>query len=292
MTTSLKLNPCPGTPACGWTTHAKAAARSPASPTKGRCASCRACGRRAAASATTCWCIRRADWSAATRWRSTCMQPATATASSPRRAPRGSTAAKARAGGAGCAHQPGAGRRRGSRWLPLEAICYSGCLAENRLRLQLEPGSELLGVGYLTALGLPQAGNSLSCRAACCSTLSWKAHWLERGRIASDDARLLDGPAGPGRPSLPGDAHLRVRNRTAAGQARRGAGCRARRARGPSAVGSAGATAPGPQVIAVRVLAPLVEPALAAAESRSAPCLATARWRIQFPALMPRGWAI
>ena len=39
-------------------------------------------------------------------------------------------------------------------WLPLEAICYSGCLAESRLELDLAPESELIGWD-VTAFGLP-----------------------------------------------------------------------------------------------------------------------------------------
>ena len=40
-------------------------------------------------------------------------------------------------------------------WLPMEAICYSGCNAENRLDLQLAPGAEFIGWD-VTALGLPE----------------------------------------------------------------------------------------------------------------------------------------
>ena len=39
-------------------------------------------------------------------------------------------------------------------WLPLEALCYSGCLAENRLTMNLAPGAEMMGWD-VTALGLP-----------------------------------------------------------------------------------------------------------------------------------------
>jgi urease accessory protein len=52
---------------------------------------------------------------------------------------------------------------------------------------------------------------------------------------------------------------------------------------------SAGATAPGPRVIAVRVLAPLVEPAIALLKS------VRASWRSalwQLPATVPRSWAL
>ena len=41
-------------------------------------------------------------------------------------------------------------------WLPLEAICHSGCRAENHLVLALAPGAELIGWD-VTALGLPES---------------------------------------------------------------------------------------------------------------------------------------
>jgi hypothetical protein len=43
-------------------------------------------------------------------------------------------------------------------WLPLEAICHTACLAENRLHMDLAPGAELMGWD-VTALGLPLAGD-------------------------------------------------------------------------------------------------------------------------------------
>src|SRR5574343_833405 len=42
------------------------------------------------------------------------------------------------------------------QWLPLEAIAYSGCEAENRTVLELAPGAEAMGWD-VTALGLPLA---------------------------------------------------------------------------------------------------------------------------------------
>ena len=41
-------------------------------------------------------------------------------------------------------------------WLPMEAICYNRCLAENHLRLTLADAAEFIGWD-VTALGLPQA---------------------------------------------------------------------------------------------------------------------------------------
>ena len=63
----------------------------PATSTQARCVFCKACTPRATPFATTCWCIHRADWSAATRWRLTFRHMAIPMASSPRRAPRGFT---------------------------------------------------------------------------------------------------------------------------------------------------------------------------------------------------------
>jgi urease accessory protein len=79
-------------------------------------------------------------------------------------------------------------------WLPLEAICYSGCLAENRLTMQLAPGAELMGWD-VTALGLPAAGQPFE-------SGSFRQHievpgvWLERARLDAADSLLLDGPLG------------------------------------------------------------------------------------------------
>src|SRR4051812_25363303 len=41
-------------------------------------------------------------------------------------------------------------------WLPLEAIAYTGCIAENHLLIDLAPGAEMIGWD-VTALGLPTA---------------------------------------------------------------------------------------------------------------------------------------
>ena len=85
---------------------------------------------------------------------------------------------------------------RGARleWLPLEALCYSGCLAENRLTLDLADGAEMIGWD-LAALGLPNAGQPFE-RGHLQQHLQWPGRWLERARITADDARLLDAPLG------------------------------------------------------------------------------------------------
>lgn len=145
-------------------------------------------------------------------------------------------------------------------WLPLEAIYFSGCIAHNRLVADLAPGAELLGWD-VAALGLPQARQPFE-RGSVLQHLELKGAWLERGRIAATDGRLMDGPLG-----LAGHRCLATLFFAAGSELPR-----QRReqlleaARGVIGqhplVATAGATAPGPRVVVVRVLAPLVEPAL------------------------------
>lgn len=172
-------------------------------------------------------------------------------------------------------------------WLPLEALYYSGCLAENRLQLQLDPGAELLGWD-ISALGLPQAGQPFE-RGSVLQHLELDGAWLERGRIAADDRRLLDGPLG-----LAGHrcmATVFFAAGTDLARPRREALLDCARAvidAHPLAA-TAAATAPGPRVVAVRMLAPLVEPALDLAKAiRRAwrPLL----WNL--PPGEPRGWVV
>lgn len=172
-------------------------------------------------------------------------------------------------------------------WLPLEAICYSGCLAQNRLTLDLADGAEMIGWD-VTALGLPAAQLAFE-RGSLLQHLELRGRWLERARIAAGDARLLDGPlglagqrcfgtlffaAGSPLPRARREQALQVANEVLA--AHRG-----------SAV--AGATAAAPEVIVIRVLAPLVEPALALLKA------VRAAWRPVLWALratVPRSWAL
>lgn len=85
-------------------------------------------------------------------------------------------------------------------WLPLENIAYSGCLAENRLQLQLAPTAEMIGWD-VTALGLPAAQQPFERGAftqhlELLSPTGMHSPWLERGCIAANDTRLLKSPIG------------------------------------------------------------------------------------------------
>lgn len=172
-------------------------------------------------------------------------------------------------------------------WLPLEAICYSGCIAENRLTLDLANGAEMIGWD-VTALGLPAAQLGFE-RGSLLQHLELRGRWLERGRIAADDARLLDGPLG-------------LAGHRCFGTLFFAAGCALPRGRREQALqvaneviaahrdgAVAGATAAAPEVIVVRVLAPLVEPALALLKAIRA-AWRPALWGL--PATLPRTWAL
>lgn len=192
-------------------------------------------------------------------------------------------------------------------WLPLEAIYYSGCMARNELRLNVAPGAELLGWD-IAALGLPQAGQPYV-RGSVQQHLELQGAWLERGRIDAEDARLMDGPLGlAGRRCMAtlffaaGSDITRARRDALLDAAREVIDERAPRAGGASSSADttpaaketpdgliAGATAPGPQVVVVRALAPLVEPALRLLKA------VRRAWRPllwDLPPSEPRGWTL
>lgn len=172
-------------------------------------------------------------------------------------------------------------------WLPLEAICYSGCLAESHLVLDLAPGAEVMGWD-VTALGLPEAQLPFA-QGSFLQHLEMRGAWLERGRIEAGDARLMDGPLGlAGRRCV---ATMFLAAGTEFSRARREQALDLARAiiAAHPLCQMAGATAPGPQVIVVRVLAPLVERALELLKSiRNA--WRPALWELA--ATQPRTWAL
>lgn len=145
-------------------------------------------------------------------------------------------------------------------WLPLETICYSGCLAENRLEFALAPGAELLAWD-VTAFGLPAAGQAFE-RGRFRQHIQMPGRWLECGVVDAADTLLLDGPLGlAGRRCMAslffctGSPLHRTRQEQALECARALMQTHGLRQ-------FAGATAPNQQVVVVRVLSPLVEPAL------------------------------
>jgi urease accessory protein len=154
-------------------------------------------------------------------------------------------------------------RAAGARlaWLPLEAICYSGCLAENRLTMQLAPGAELMGWD-VTALGLPAAGQPFE-------SGSFRQHievpgvWLERARLDAADSLLLDGPLGMAGRRCIASLFFVTGSKLERNRRQRALDCARDVLQAHALSPSAGATSPDAQVVVVRVLSPVVEPAMA-----------------------------
>lgn len=177
----------------------------------------------------------------------------------------------------------------GSRleWLPLEALCFDSCRAENRLTLALDAGADLLGWD-VSALGLPGAGQPFL-HGILRQHIEAGDFWLERGELRANDRQLLDGPLG-----LAGHRCLATAffvSGSAMERSRREAALEAARA----AIDAhplapwAGATCPNERVVVVRLLAPLVEPAMQLLQQIRA-AWRQALW--QLPPTAPRIWAM
>jgi urease accessory protein len=144
-------------------------------------------------------------------------------------------------------------------WLPLETIAYSGCVATSRLRLQLAPGAEAMGWDVL-ALGLPASGQGFDA-GSYEQQIELPGAWLERGVVRAAD-RLLASPLGWAGQGVLATAWFVAGEPIAAPRLEALLdGARACIA-GDALAPRAGATAPQPRVIVLRVLAPRVEPAL------------------------------
>lgn len=145
-------------------------------------------------------------------------------------------------------------------WLPLEALCFSGCQAENRLRISLAPGAELIGWD-VTALGLPQSEQPFK-SGRFLQHIEAPGLWLERAQLDATDERLLNSPLGlAGRRCL---ATLFFISGTAIERQRREDWLEQTRASmaDDGLATSAGVTSPHEQVMVLRAVAPLVEPAM------------------------------
>ena len=145
-------------------------------------------------------------------------------------------------------------------WLPMEALCYSGCLAENRLTLELEPGAELLGWD-LTALGLPSADKPFVA-GSFCQHSEMPGIWLERARIRADDLLLLNSPLGLAGQRCIASLFFVSGSKLARGRRELALDLARQLLDAHDLRNSAGATSPDAQGVVLRVLAPLVEPAM------------------------------
>jgi len=184
-----------------------------------------------------------------------------------------------------CAIRLEAGARL--EWLPLEALCYNECQADNQLRMDLAPGAEMLGWD-LTAIGLPQAKLPFV-RGVFSQHIEVPGAWLERARIDASDTRLLHSPLGLGGKHC--IASLFLVSGTPMERARIDLALELARAQIDQQPDphSAGVTSPDPRVVVLRTLTPLVEPAMQLLRAvRSA--WRQALWRM--PGENPRLWSM
>lgn len=171
-------------------------------------------------------------------------------------------------------------------WLPLEAIAYNDCHAENHLTLSLAPQAELMGWD-VTAFGLPLANQPFK-SGHFLQHIEVPGVWLERGRIQANDQRLMEGALGlAGNRCMAslffvaGDKLERTRRADALALAREVIDGHVLRH-------TAGATSPNGQVVIVRAVSPLTEPAMDLLRQ------IWARWRQHFwgmSAALPRIWS-
>ena len=172
-------------------------------------------------------------------------------------------------------------------WSPQETLCYSGCRAENTLSMEIAPGAELMGWD-ITALGLPHAGLHFE-TGYVQQQLQWPGVWLERARIAADDALLMQGRAGLA--GMRCTATLYLASGTPLTRAAKEAALDAARAliAEHRLSATAGATSPNPHTVLVRVLSDQVEPTV---QLLRAIRLAWRQAHWQLSAAAPRIWAM
>mgnify|MGYP000031099492 CR=1 FL=1 len=144
-------------------------------------------------------------------------------------------------------------------WLPLETLAYNGCEGLNQVQFELAPTAELLAWD-ITALGLPHANLPFE-TGQLQQHMEIPGVWLERGLLSATDERLMNGPLGlRGMRCMAtlvwacGEPIKRDRKEQALSIAQNAL------THLPTDV-YAGVTAPHGQVVVVRVIAPVVEPA-------------------------------
>jgi len=145
-------------------------------------------------------------------------------------------------------------------WLPLEAIAYPGCHAVNELLLDLAPGAELLAWD-VTALGLPAAGQAFD-NGTLLQNLHWPGIWQEQARLSASDSVLMNGPSGLAGNRCMGTLVLACGTPMASSRRERLLDTVRAATEGHALAATTGSTCPNEQVLVVRTLSPLVEPAM------------------------------
>jgi urease accessory protein len=145
-------------------------------------------------------------------------------------------------------------------WLPLESLLYSGCLAENRILLDLAPGSELLGWD-VTCLGLPHAGLAFE-RGQYLQHIELPGTWLERGLLRASDRQLMQSPLGLAGSACTATLFLASGHAIERDRRERLLEVARECIHSSDLERTAGVTSPAHKVLVLRVLAPYSEPAM------------------------------
>ncbi len=145
-------------------------------------------------------------------------------------------------------------------WLPLEAIAYSGCDALNRAVFDLAPGAEMM-TWDITALGLPAADMPFV-QGTFRQHLEIPGVWLERGTLDASDSRLMNSPLGLSGQRCMATLVFAAGSAMADERIERALACARELLEASELRLTAGATSPHQQVIVLRVLSPVTEPAM------------------------------
>ena len=145
-------------------------------------------------------------------------------------------------------------------WLPLEAIAYNQCDGLNRAVFDLAPGAEMM-TWDITALGLPAADLPFA-QGTFRQHLEIPGVWLERGTIQASDHRLMNSPLGLAGQRCMATLVFAAGSAIAAERSERAMACARDLLEASELRLMAGATSPHKQVIVLRVLSPVTEPAM------------------------------
>jgi urease accessory protein len=145
-------------------------------------------------------------------------------------------------------------------WLPLEAIAYNQCDALNRAVFELAPGAEMMAWD-VTAFGLP-ASDLPYVQGTFRQHLEIPGVWLERGNLSADDTRLMDSPLGLAGQRCMATLVFATGSAIADERIERALACARELLEASELRLSAGATSPHKQVILLRALSPVTEPAM------------------------------
>lgn len=170
-------------------------------------------------------------------------------------------------------------------WLPLEAIAYNGCDGLNRAVFELAPGAEMM-TWDITALGLPAADMPFAL-GTFRQHLEIPGVWLERGALDATDTRLMNSPLGLAGQRCMATLVFAAGSAIAPERSDRALACARELLEASELHLTAGATSPHQQIIVLRVLSPVTEPAVQLLRQ------VWSAWRQEMwalPGVVPRLW--